>query len=82
MSKLLDEILSNDNMNLAFKSVKANKGAYGVDEVTLDDLSEYIKDNWKDIKSKIEERKYIRGAVTMTLSNRSMIPPCPGISFP
>ena len=58
MSKLLDEILSNDNMNLAFKSVKANKGAYGVDEVTLDDLSEYIKDNWKDIKSKIEERKY------------------------
>ena len=58
MSKLLDEILSNDNMNLAFKSVKANKGTYGVDEVTLDDLSEYIKDNWKDIKSKIEERKY------------------------
>ena len=58
MSKILDEILSNDNMNLAFKSVKANKGAYGVDEVTLDDLSEYIKDNWKDIKSKIEERKY------------------------
>jgi len=58
MSKLLDEILSNDNMNLAFKSVKANKGTYGVDEVTLDDLSEYIKVNWKDIKSKIEERKY------------------------
>ena len=58
MSKLLDEILSNDNMNLAFKSVKANKGTYGVDEVTLDDLSDYIKNNWKDIKSKIEERKY------------------------
>lgn len=58
MSKLLDEILSNDNMNLAFKSVKANKGTYGVDEVTLDDLSDYIKNNWKDIKSKIEDRKY------------------------
>jgi len=58
MSKLLDEILSKDNMNLAFKSVKANKGTYGVDEVTLDDLSDYIKENWKDIKSKIEDRKY------------------------
>lgn len=58
MSKLLDEILSNDNMNLAFKSVKANKGTYGVDEVSLEELSDYIKDNWKDIKSKIEERKY------------------------
>lgn len=58
MSKLLEKILSNDNMNLAFKSVKANKGTYGVDEVTLDDLSDYIKVNWKDIKAKIEERKY------------------------
>ena len=43
MSKLLDKILSNDNMNKAFKSVKANKGTYGVDEVTLDELSVYIK---------------------------------------
>ena len=58
MSKLLDEILSNDNMNLAYKSVKANKGSYGVDEVTLDELSDYIKDNWKQIKSKIEVRSY------------------------
>ena len=58
MSKLLDEILSNDNMNLAYKSVKANKGSYGVDEVTLDELSDYIKDNWDEIKSKIKERNY------------------------
>ena len=58
MSKLLDEILSNDNMNLAYKSVKANKGSYGVDEVTLDELSNYIKNNWDEIKSKIEERSY------------------------
>ena len=58
MSKLLDEILSNDNMNLAYKSVKANKGSYGVDEVTLDELSDYIKNNWNEIKSKIEERSY------------------------
>ena len=58
MSKLLDEILSNDNMNLAYKSVKANKGTYGVDEVTLGELSDYIKNNWNEIKSKIEERSY------------------------
>lgn len=58
MSLLLDKILSSDNMNLAFKSVKANKGTYGVDEVTLDELSDYIKINWKNIKSKIQARKY------------------------
>ena len=32
MSKLLDRILSRDNMNLAYKRVKANKGAGGIDE--------------------------------------------------
>ena len=58
MSKLLDKILSNDNMNKAFISVKANKGTCGVDEITLDELSDYIKENWKEIKSKIQERKY------------------------
>ena len=36
MSKLLDDILSKENMNKAYKSVKANKGTYGIDEVTLD----------------------------------------------
>lgn len=45
-------------MNKAFISVKANKGTCGVDEITLDELSDYIKENWKEIKSKIQERKY------------------------
>lgn len=45
-------------MNKAFLSVKANKGTCGVDEITLDELSDYIKENWKEIKSKIQERKY------------------------
>ena len=58
MSKLLDEILSKENMNKAYKSVKANKGTYGIDEITLDELSDYIKKNWKEIKSKIQARKY------------------------
>ena len=59
MSKLLDKILSNDNMSKAFKSVKANKGTDGVDEVTLDELSVYIKKNWKDIKSKKTGKKIL-----------------------
>ena len=35
MSELLEKILSKDNMNTAYKRVCANKGAEGVDEVTL-----------------------------------------------
>lgn len=58
MSKLLDEILSNDNMNRAYKAVKANKGASGIDNVTIDDLYDDIRNNWKDIKALILKRSY------------------------
>ena len=58
MSKLLEKILSNENMNLAYKKVCANKGAGGVDGVTIEQLSEYIKENWETIKEQINNRKY------------------------
>ena len=58
MSQLLEKILSRDNMNLAYKKVKANKGAGGVDGVEMDELYDYIKENWKSIKEQIEQRQY------------------------
>ena len=45
MSKLLEKILSKDNMNAAYKRVCANKGAGGIDEVTVEELGNYIKEN-------------------------------------
>jgi len=50
MSELLEKILSNDNMNAAYKRVCANKGAGGVDNVTVEKLGDYIKDHWNDIR--------------------------------
>ena len=44
MSELLEKILSNDNMNTAYKRVCANNGAGGVDEVTVDELGDFIKE--------------------------------------
>ena len=35
MSQLLEEILRRENMLLAYKRVKANKGAGGVDGITI-----------------------------------------------
>ena len=58
MSELLDRILSRDNMNLAYKRVKANKGAGGIDEVEVDELYSYIKENWKSIEEQIRQRTY------------------------
>jgi len=58
MSKLLEQILSRENMNLAYKKVKANKGAGGIDDVSVDEVYDYIKQNWKSIREKIQKRKY------------------------
>ena len=58
MSELLEKILSNDNMNAAYKRVCANKGAGGVDGVTVEELGDYIKENWESIREQIRRRKY------------------------
>ena len=58
MSELLERLLTSDNMNLAYKRVCANKGAGGVDEVTVGELGDYIKENWESIKGQIRQRKY------------------------
>ena len=58
MSQLLDEILSSENMKLAFKRVKANKGASGVDGISTDEVSVYLKEHWLEIKEQIKKRKY------------------------
>lgn len=63
MSELLEKILSRDNMNEAYKRVKANKGVGGVDGMELDELPGYIRENWDSIKEEIRERKYKPQAV-------------------
>lgn len=58
MSRLLDEILSDDNIAQAQKRVYANKGAGGIDGVTVQELAIYMEENWQSIKAQIQERKY------------------------
>ena len=58
MSELLDKILSDENIQLAKKRVYANKGAGGVDGVTVNELDEYLAQNWKSIKHQIQARMY------------------------
>lgn len=58
MSELLEKILSKDNMNEAYKRVKANKGAGGVDDMEIEELAGYIRENWDSIREQIRERRY------------------------
>ena len=46
--ELIEVILSKENLNRAYKKVVANKGASGVDGVTVEELGDYIREN-KDV---------------------------------
>ena len=56
--ELLEEILSKENMNEAYKSVCRNKGIAGVDGVTVEELKEYLKQHKERILREIRARKY------------------------
>lgn len=54
----MEEILSRENMARAYKKVKANKGASGVDGISVDEVQKYLKEDWPSIKERIKKRKY------------------------
>ena len=56
--ELLEEILSRDNMNKAYKKVYQNKGTSGIDGITVEEISDYIKENGERILNQIRKRKY------------------------
>ena len=58
MSEMLEKILSNENIEKAYKRVYANKGVGGVDGITTKELEEYMRANWKGIKEQIRARTY------------------------
>ena len=58
MSEMLEKILSDENIKTAYKKVCANKGAGGVDGVTVDELEEYLKANLNSIRQQIRARTY------------------------
>ena len=56
--ELLEEILSRDNMNKAYKKVYQNKGASGIDGIAVEEIADYIKENREIILNQIRKRKY------------------------
>jgi len=56
--ELLEKILSKNNLNNAYKQVYKNKGASGVDGVTVEELFSYIRVHKDEILMQIRTRKY------------------------
>ena len=55
---LLERILSRENLNRAYKRVKANKGAPGIDGMTVEDALPWLREHREELLETIRQGKY------------------------
>jgi len=55
---LLSKVLDRDNLNRAYKRVKANKGASGVDRMTVDEALPWLREHGDELLESIRNGKY------------------------
>ncbi|QYZ68054.1 MAG: group II intron reverse transcriptase/maturase [Gammaproteobacteria bacterium (ex Lamellibrachia satsuma)] len=56
---LLERVLSPENLHAAWKQVRRNKGAPGVDEVTIEDYPQWARQHWIATRRALERGYYV-----------------------
>ena len=56
--KVIERVLSKDNLNEAYKQVIRNKGASGIDKMTCEEVKDYLKVNGDKLINQILNREY------------------------
>jgi RNA-directed DNA polymerase len=54
----MEAVIERENLKKALAQVKHNKGAAGIDGMSVDDLPAYLKDNWPTIRTQLLEGTY------------------------
>ena len=58
ISTLMTEVLDKENLKRALERVKRNKGAPGIDGMTVDELSAHLKAHWPSIRAQLVAGSY------------------------
>ena len=58
LPKLLERALERSNMQRALRQVRRNRGAPGVDGMTVEDLPGYLETHWPTIRAQLFEGSY------------------------
>ena len=56
--QLMEAVVARENMFRAYEQVRGNKGAAGVDEMTVEQLKPYLQEHWERIKEELLNEKY------------------------
>lgn len=55
---LFERIIDRNNLNQAFKKVRANKGSHGIDGMKVDELLQYLRENGASLRQSLLEGSY------------------------
>lgn len=50
---LMGQMLESENLRIAWKAVKSNHGAAGIDHIEVEDFLEHVRPHWEQLKGKI-----------------------------
>src|SRR5437773_6772655 len=57
-NRLMEEVCERENLKEALRQVKSNKGSAGIDGVTVDQLTDYLKQHWPMIREQLLKGTY------------------------
>jgi RNA-directed DNA polymerase len=55
---LLEQVIESENMKLAWKQVKHNDGAAGVDGRNVEETTEFLRQNWSELRQRLQNGTY------------------------
>jgi RNA-directed DNA polymerase len=55
---LLERVLTRANLQRALKQVRQNQGAPGIDGMSVDELPDYLRHHWQEIRAQLEAGTY------------------------
>src|SRR6266404_9086924 len=56
---LMEEAVTKDNATMAWRAVKRNAGAPGIDRMTTGQLGDHIRKHWEDLSAKLRAGTYV-----------------------
>jgi RNA-directed DNA polymerase len=56
--RLMEEVVERENLKEALRQVKGNKGSAGVDGITVNQLTDYLKQHWPSIREQLLNGTY------------------------
>ena len=58
LERVMEEVIRRDNLVRAWKRVKSNRGSPGVDGMKVEELMDYLRENWVTIRGQLEQGTY------------------------